>query len=206
MTVDRVMRIEKKKNTFDFFFCSPLPARNNNNNYNSNKHQPYLLLVRARVRKHIYIYIVNIKKMVLIINGEVVPDSDPRAVERRRKSSGGATSNSGSNSFNNNSATRKTGITSLHDSSSAPAGSNRPPQAANNNNQQVNNEDGILAPLAVLLKVEGKKMVLPPIHQIGFEGASFPLVNVIFTAIVGLFSSSIKMAAGAFIILIILKR
>ena len=104
--------------------------------------------------------------MVLIINGEVVPDSDPRAIAMRGRKSSGATTTSV------NSA-KKTGISSLYDTNTASNASN----SSNNNNntrqqqqQQQgnnnNNEDGILAPLAVLLKVEGKKVVLPPIHQV----------------------------------------
>jgi hypothetical protein len=110
--------------------------------------------------------------MVLIINGEIIPDSDPRAVAVRRKSSSGANAASPGTA-------RQTGVQTLHsapsnDPSAGRGGAPPPPNY---------DEDGPLAPVAQLLNLQGKKLTIPPIPQINYQGTlSIPMINLLASA------------------------
>jgi len=99
--------------------------------------------------------------MVLIINGEIVSDDDPRAVAQRgRKAS--ASSQSGS---------RARGVQTLHDPPARDGRAGGAGDAAGGNHAPPNYEaDGPLAPVAQWLGLAGKAWIIPPVPQLNFQG------------------------------------
>lgn len=99
--------------------------------------------------------------MVLIINGEIVRDDDPRAVAQRgRKAS--ASSQSGS---------RARGVQTLHDPPARDGRAGGAGDAAGGNHAPPNYEaDGPLAPVAQWLGLAGKAWIIPPVPQLNFQG------------------------------------
>jgi hypothetical protein len=108
-------------------------------------------------------------EMVLIVNGEIVPDNDPRAVARRGKSNSPlVTPTRGVRDV--------AGVQTLHD----------PPRAAGGRGPGQQHppadydEDGPLASVAQLLGISGRKVKVPAIPQINMNsGLAMPLINVV---------------------------
>ena len=124
--------------------------------------------------------------MPVIINGEVVADSDPRAIAHRnrgrrpqqqRNSSGGGfgriggSGNSGNNNNNNNNNNRFV--------------SSR--RSGNGNTQQQNNGPGPLAGLENMLGVSGKTFKVPAV--MGNPSFEVPIIYLIIIAFVTLLTS-----------------
>ena len=113
--------------------------------------------------------------MVVIINGEIVPDDDPRAIARKSATGGGGTAGSTSNQ---RAGPRLMSMGDLGSTGQQRRGS----QAAGGNAggaPVADDVDGLLTPLSKLLGIPGRRVQIPPIPQIKFTGYAFPLVHVV---------------------------
>lgn len=138
-------------------------------------------------------------KMVVIINGEIVPDNDPRAIARRGSSTTTTTTT----------ANRGPRVVSLGDSGSGTRGRNNSvtrggpgaPQPAG----PEDDVDGLLTPLSKILGIAGKRVDVPPVPQIKFTGYSFPLVHLLVSALVMLMFGNWRYFIAAFLALAVLN-
>ena len=114
--------------------------------------------------------------MVVIINGEIVADSDPRALARKAPLPSSASSTKGGprvNTFNT------IGQQQQQQQQQQQRRGSMPQQPS----QQPGDEpDGLLTPLSQLIGVAGKRVSIPPVPQINFQGYSFPLIHLLVSA------------------------
>ncbi|KAH9260125.1 hypothetical protein BASA81_001900 [Batrachochytrium salamandrivorans] len=128
--------------------------------------------------------------MVMIINGEIVQDNDPRAIAKR-----GAPP---ATQRTQNSGPRIAGI----NSTPQPQRGQQPQQPGGGDGEGV---DGMLTPLSRIIGIEGRRITIPPIPQINFSGYAFPLVHAAVAAMVALLSGDAKYALACLVALAILN-
>jgi len=139
--------------------------------------------------------------MVVIINGEIVPDNDPRAVARRGSAAGTGTAAPASG-LNQRGGARVMSFGDLggnggrRPSTQQPAGG-----PGNGDGGAADDVDGMLTPLSKLMGIAGRRVDVPPVPQIKFTGYSFPLVHLVVAVLVMLFTGSWRYGVLAFIAL-----
>lgn len=142
-------------------------------------------------------------EMVVIINGEIVPDNDPRALAKR-----------GGNQTGQQASQRQTQgsrIVSFGDINSGAQrqqgqrGGNSGGNAQGPTGPHDDDVDGLLTPFSRVLGIQGNRLHLPPIPRLNFTGYSFPLVHVVASLLVMLVMGNWRYSIVAFIALSILN-
>lgn len=128
----------------------------------------------------------------MIINGEIVQDSDPRAIAKRGAPPAAQRAP--------NAGPRIAGINSAPQ---PPRG--QPPQQQPGGAGEGEGVDGILTPLSRIVGIEGRRVTIPPIPQLNFGGYAFPLVHAAVAAGVALLSGDVKYALASLVALAILN-
>jgi len=108
--------------------------------------------------------------MPIIINGEIVPDDDPRAVAKRR----------GSATTQQQQQQPRRGIATLGSTGANTGGRNsQQQQQQQQQNDPMGGLDGLLSPLSRMLNIEGKRLMFPPIPYISFQGFGLPYIALV---------------------------
>ena len=148
--------------------------------------------------------------MVVIINGEVVPDNDPRA-KQFRGSKGGSSGGGGFGGSNSNGGglqNRGARVVSIGDFTGQQSQQQQQQQFGGRGPQAGGAEDdvdGLLTPLSRLLGIAGRRVQIPPIPQINFAGYSFPMIHLAVSLLGVLFMGSWRIGFIVFIALAIVN-
>ena len=136
--------------------------------------------------------------MVVIINGEIVQDSDPRAKQLRGESSSRSSSTPSSGQ-------RKGRIASFADLNSQNQQQQQRGRQQNFQGSHDEDVDGLLTPISRILGIAGKRLTIPAIQQIGFTGYSFPLIHIFASILFSLLVGNWRFAIVFFLALSIIN-
>ena len=140
--------------------------------------------------------------MVVIINGEIVPDNDPRAVARR----GSSTTTQQQQPLQNRGArVASFGDLGSNNQRRASAHSGGGGSGPANGPPVDDDVDGLLTPLSKIIGIAGKRVEIPPVPRINFAGYSFPLVHVVVSVLAMLLFGNWRYFIVAFLALAILN-
>lgn len=131
--------------------------------------------------------------MVMIINGEIVQDNDPRAIAKR----GGGAGAPKTNNFGN--GPRIVGI------NSPSTQQQQQQQQPGRGPVQGEDADGMLSPLSKLIGIEGRRIQIPPISALKFRGYSFPMIHALVSALVAMLTGDVRYALACLLALAILN-
>jgi hypothetical protein len=143
--------------------------------------------------------------MVVIIDGEIVQDNDPRAIARRGGSAGAG---GAQGQAQQRRGSRVTGLGDLGSNAGARGGGNNSRTTAGHQQAgqaQDDDVDGLLTPLSKILGIQGRRLEIPSIPRISFVGYSFPLIHMIVALFVLLFTGNWRYGLLSFFALAILN-
>lgn len=126
--------------------------------------------------------------MVFVLNGEVLPDSDPRAIAARGKGAAGPTQRHPASGA----------PASAHARSDAPQHAARAPQAG-----PTNPVAGLLLKAATAIGIQDKSVRVPAIAPLSLPATELPLIYIIVVGILFLFLGwpALLIAALAYVLL-----